>query len=218
MKNKIKKGARNFYESVLTKIPVRPFQFAPVCVVFLFLFSAAVQAQDLPDEIRGYKVSSAKVAVKLKGEKTQTKDKSEVYVNVADPQMTSVSPMGVTFEISADIEPLEQSGKVDFLTFKDFRVNGMAVDLEEYQNPFELKKNQIIILPKPIKVFVNSGQSLLGAISEIGASKEEWTVTGRIFVFGKFKKFGMNFKRVVPVDVNIRIKNPVKNSNGIFRN
>lgn len=187
------------------------------CVLFsLLLFSAALNAQDLPDEIRGYKVSDARITVKPKSEKTGAKDKSEVYVNTSDPELINISLTGLTFEITAEIDPLEQSGTVHFLTFKDFRVNGMSVDLEEYQNSFDFKKNKPIVLPKPVRVFVNSAQSLLGAASEIGRSQEEWTVTGRMFVFGKFKKFGLNFKRVVPVDINIKIKNPIKKPTGVF--
>lgn len=41
------------------------------------------------------------------------------------------------------------------------------------------------------------------------AAKDEWTVTGRVFVFGRFKKFGFDFKRVVPVEINLKIKNPL---------
>ena len=214
MKNKVEKCTKKpvLHKLSLNKIRVNLFQSAIIRVLFPLLFSAILNAQDFPKEIRGYKVSNAKVTVKLKSEKTRTKDKSEVFVNVGDPEMSNVSLTGVTFEIPAEIDPLQQSGTVDFLTFKDFRVNDMPVDIEEFQNSFSFKKNQIIVLPKPIRVFVNSGQSLLGAISNLGNSKEEWTVTGRIFVFGKFKKFGMNFKRVVPVDVNIKIKNPVKSS------
>jgi hypothetical protein len=51
---------------------------------------------------------------------------------------------------------------------------------------------------------------LRGAVRELKDSKEEWSVTGRVFVFGKFKKFGFNFKRVVPVEINIKIKNPLR--------
>ncbi|MCY7377045.1 MAG: hypothetical protein LH472_13885, partial [Pyrinomonadaceae bacterium] len=109
----------------------------------------------------------------------------------------------------AEIDSPEQSGKIDFLTFHDFRVNGLAVDVEEYQESFEFKKNQTIALPKPVKIFVGAGQTLRGALSEWRNSKDEWTVTGRIFVFGHFKKAGFKFKRVVPIEINLKIENPL---------
>ena len=184
----------------------------------LFFFSSFIIAQDLPDEIRGYKVYKAKISVKnqsdknSKSAKSVTKDNAEAFVKVGEPELVDVSLTGVTLELSAEIDALEQSGTVDFLTFKDFRVNGLAVDVEEYREPFEFKKNQIITLPKPVKIFVGTGQTLRGAVNEMRESKTEWIVTGTVFVFGRFKKSFLKFKRVVPVEVNIKIKNPLRNS------
>lgn len=178
----------------------------------LFFFSSFVLAQDLPGEIRGYKVYNAKISVTNQTEKPDARDKSEAFVKVGEPEIVDVSLTGVTLELSAEIDALEQSGTVDFLTFKNVRVNGLAVDVEEYRESFEIKKNQIVILPKPVKIFVGTGETLRGAMNEIKESKEEWTVTGTIFVFGRFKKSFLKFKRVVPVEVNIKIKNPLRNN------
>lgn len=192
---------------------IKSFSFSAflyLCGLFLFTFLAA--AQDYPKEIRGYKVHKTKITVKNEGEKTGKKDDSEAYITVTEPTVEDVSLAGVTMEASAEISAVEQSGKVDFLTFKDFRVNGLKVDIEEYKNSFSFEKNKPIKLPRPIKVFVGTGQSLLGAIGEMRDPKDEWTVTGTVFVFGKFKKMGFSFKRVIPVEINIRIKNPLKNN------
>ena len=43
-------------------------------------------------------------------------------------------------------------------------------------------------------------------------SQAEWTVSGRVFVFGRFRRFGIYHKRVVPVDFQIKIKNPLSAS------
>jgi hypothetical protein len=176
-------------------------------------FISATQAQNLPDEIRGYKVHKAKISVTSKTGKTENKDekdKSEASARLTEPELTDTSLTGLTFEISAEIDPLEYKGKIDFLTFKDFKVNGLSVEIEEYANSFELKKNRVTVLPQPIKIFLGSGQALKGALGEIRNSKEEWTVTGTVFVFGRFKKWGFEVKRVVPVEVNVKIKNPLK--------
>ena len=179
-------------------------------VCSLFFFSSFVAAQDLPKEIRGYKVEKAKISVKNETEKSNEKDKSEAFVRVGEPELVDVSLTGITFELSAEIDSLEQSGTVDFLTFHDFRVNGLKVDVEEYKESFDFKKNQRIVLPKPIVINISTAQTLRGAFEEMKNSKDEWTVTGRIFVFGQFKKSFMKFKRVVPVEINLKIKNPVK--------
>ena len=184
--------------------------------LFAIIFICAISAfaQDLPKEIRGYKVQKAKISVVNQIEKTGVSksaknDNSEALVNISAPELVEISLTGITLELSAEIEALEQSGKVDFLTFYDFRVNDLAVDVEEYKESFEFKKNQKIALPKPVKIFVGAGQTLRGALAEFNESKTEWTVTGRIFVFGHFKKAGFSFKRVVPVEINLKIKNPL---------
>jgi hypothetical protein len=178
----------------------------------LFFLSSFVPAQDLPNEIRGYKVYKAKISVKNQNKKSVAQDKSEAFIKVGGPEVVDVSLTGVTLELSAEIDVPIQSGTVDFLTFKDFRVNGLAVNVEEYRESFEFKKNQTAILPKPVKIFIGTGQTLRGAVNELKDSKDEWTVTGTIFVFGRFKKSFLKFKRVVPVEVNIKIKNPLRNS------
>jgi len=184
----------------------------------LFFLSAA--AQSLPDEIRGYKVHSAKISVTNQNEKPDEKDKSEARARLTDPELTDTSLTGLTFELSAEIDPVEQRGTVDFLTFKDFKVNGLDVEIEEYTKSFEFNKSEKISLPQPIKIFLNTRQAIKGALSEMRDSKDEWTVTGTVFVFGRFKKFGFNFKRVVPVEINVKIKNPLKSGNlltGVIR-
>lgn len=180
-----------------------------ICGLFLLSFSFG-NAQDLPKEIRGYKVQRAKISVVNQAGTTEIKDKTEVSVKIGEPELVDVSLAGITFEISAEVDSLQQSGTVDFVAFHDFRVNDLKVDVEEYKESFDFKKNRTVALPKPIKVFLGTGQTLRGAAKEVKESKDEWTVTGRIFVFGQFKKSFLKFKRVVPVEINIKIKNPLK--------
>jgi len=194
----------------LTEKNLRLFAF--VCGLFLLSFSFS-SAQELPKKIRGYKVQNAKISIKANkanAGKTEAKDKSAVSVKIGEPELIDISLTGITFKISAEMESSEESGTVDFLTFDDFRVNDLKVAVEEYKESFEFKKNQTIALPKPIEIFVGTSQTLRGALKEMKDSKDEWTVTGRIFVFGQFKKSFLKFKRVVPVEINLKIKNPLK--------
>jgi hypothetical protein len=182
--------------------------FSPILLLFFITFN--LFAQDLPDEIRGYKVQKANISVTNIADKSKDKDKSEAFARLTEPELTDTSLTGLTFEISAEIDALDYKGKIDFLTFNDFKINDLKVNVEEYTNAFEFKKNEVIKLPKPIKIFLATGQILKGALGEATDSKDEWTVTGKVFVFGRFKKFGFDFKRVVPVEVNVKIKNPIK--------
>jgi len=69
-----------------------------------------------------------------------------------------------------------------------------------------------VLLPEPVRVFISTPRALLGALGEWNNSKEVWPVTGRVYVFGHFKKFlGFSFKRVVPVELNATLPNPLKN-------
>jgi hypothetical protein len=191
----------------ITKLIKYPFIF----VLFSFVcLTISATSQDLPKEIRGYKVYKAKISVKNETEKTDKTNESEAFVKVGEPELVDVSLTGITFEISAEINAVEQTGTIDFFTFHDFRVNNLKVEVEEYKQSFEIKKNQTIVLPKPIQIFVGTGQTLRGALSELKQSKDEWTITGRVFVFGRFKKSFLKFKRVVPVEINLKIKNPIK--------
>ena len=192
------------------------FVFTALYWRLLLLLSSSVSAQNLPNKIRGYKVYKAKISVKNQSVKSSdatesnVKNESEAFVKIGDPEIVDVSLTGIIFELSAEIDALEQSGTVDFLTFKDFRVNGLKVNVEEYTESFTINKNQPTVLPKPIKIFIGAGQTLRGALREFKNSKEEWTVTGTVFVFGRFKKSFLKFKRVVPIQLNLTIKNPLK--------
>ncbi len=181
------------------------------------LFFAPADSQDLPKKIRGYKVYQTKISIKNQDEKSapdkNLKDESETFVRIGEPQIKDVSLTGITLEISAEINSVEQTGTIDFLAFKDFRVNDLPIEIAEYKEPFDLKKNQSTVLPKPIEILVGAKQTLRGAVKEMRESKKEWTVTGRVFVFGHFKKSFLKFKRVVPVDINLKIKNPLLSLN-----
>jgi hypothetical protein len=206
-------------DTTLKAKPLKLFRSLNFFVFFVALwFIYTVHAQDLPDEIRGYKVHKAKISVTNKSGKPENKDekdKSEAFARLTEPELTNTSLSGLTFEISAEIDPLDYKGRVDFLTFRNFRVNGLEVEIEEYTTSFEFEKTRAIALPKPVKIFLGSRQALKGALSEVRDSKEEWTVTGTVFVFGRFKKWGFNIKRVVPVEVNVKIKNPLKNETAL---
>jgi hypothetical protein len=203
------------FSLTIFRFPLSVLHFSVFLCLCGLIFAATLKAQKLPGEIRGYKVHKAKISVTSKTAKPDVKlkdqkDRSEASARLTEPELIDTSLTGLTFEISAEIDPLEYQGKIDFLTFKDFRVNGLNVEIAEYTNAFEFKKNRVLTLPQPIKIFLGSGQALKGALGEIRNSKEEWTVTGTVFVFGRFKKWGFDIKRVVPIEVNVKIKNPLK--------
>lgn len=186
-----------------------------VLIGLLFFAGVSAGAQELPDEIRGYKVHrTKKVTVRSEpgAEKKAERDQDDLRVEVdfSEPELAGVGLFGITLELDVRVTVFGQSGEIDFITFRDFRVNGIGVEIEEYRAGFEFKKGRTVELEEPVRIFVSTPGTLRGALEDLRDSKEEWPVTGRVFVFGKFRKLGFRFKRVVPVDVDLRIKNPLR--------
>ncbi len=182
--------------------------------LLLFCFSIfifATYSQDLPDKIRGYKVHKKNILVQNRSLEAESKDLS-VTMDFEKPKIADVGLLGINLELNSELIVFGQSGKIDFISFKDFEVNGIKVDIEEYEKSFDFKQGEPFTLENPVKIFVSTRQTLRGALNEYEDSKEKWLVSGRVFVFGKFKKFGFNFKRVIPVDVELLIDNPLRNS------
>lgn len=186
------------------------FQKTVFCFFLIFLLTLSAFAQELPDRIRGYKVHKDKISIQDDPEASRKNKDLYVEVNLDSPELADITALGLKLELGGEITVFGQSGTVNFISFKDFQVNGIAVEIEEYKKTFEFRKNNPFKLEKPIEMFINTAQTLRSAWKEIKDSKEEWLVTGNIFVFGRFKKLGFSFKRVVPVEVKIKIPNPLK--------
>lgn len=179
-----------------------------LCTIFLFSVSPA-DSQQIPDKIRGYKIYKTEISVTNESLENKEKKDFGVEIDFEEPELTKISLVGITLELESKITVFGQSGTVDFISFKDFKVNDINVEIEEYKTSFDFKKGESVQLEKPVEIFINTKQTLRGAVKEYKNSKDKWLITGRVFVFGRFKKFGFNFKRVIPVYVNLTVKNPL---------
>jgi hypothetical protein len=173
-------------------------------------------SKELPDTIRGYKVEKARVLVKKpvpspgqNGADTGS-DSSDAIVQLGDFNVARITPLGITLELPVTVSAVKQGGHVDFLTFEDVVVNGTTVSIDDYYHPFELSTKEAAALPVPIRVYISSPGVVLGAIDEWNDSKQTWKVSARIYVFGRYKKFLLKFKRVVPVELEFEIPNPIR--------
>lgn len=176
-------------------------------VLILLVFSSSANGQNLPDKIRGYKVHKIKLA--FNNQDQTTPKETDVLVKLGQPKISANGPLSMAIDVAAEFTAMRQSGKIDFVTFRDFRVNGIAVDVEEYTFGFTFKNNVRVSLSKPVRATIGVAGLAKAAYSELIESKKEWAVTGTVFVFGRFNKLGFRFKRVVPVKIDIKIKNPV---------
>ena len=224
--------------SVSTKtVPMiirNPKSFVTIsCIVLVFVSGATAvlpQSRSYPKEIRGYKVERTVVEVK-KPEKKNPKSGNastqndganpddsganseadvDELIRFGEPRLTRATPLGITFEVPIVVSPVKQSGQVDFLMFEDMVVNGTSVDIDEYHHKFDLPNKDSLTLREPLRFYIYLPSALLAALGDWSDTKETWPVTGRVYVFGKFKKSIFSFKRVVPVELNLTMRNPLR--------
>jgi hypothetical protein len=170
-------------------------------------------ARDFPKEMRGYKLARARVEIKKSKDERgpSVSADADALIQFGEPRIAGMTPLGITMEVPVTVAAVKQGGRVDFLSFEDMVVNGTPVTIEDYMNSFELPNKSPVLLPVPVRVFISTPRALLGALGEWNSSKEVWPVTGRVYVFGHFKKFIFTVKRVVPVELNATLPNPLKN-------
>ena len=172
-------------------------------------------ARDYPKEIRGYKVERAEVELKRRRAGEEDRAASAApgepsLITLGEPKVTSISPLGVYLEVPVTVAAVKQGGRVDFLTFEEMVVNGTPVTIDEYRHSFELPNDRPVTLPDPVTLYISTPRALFGALGEWSAPKDIWPVTGRVYVFGRFKKFFFTFKRVVPVELTLSFRNPLR--------
>lgn len=206
------------------------------CVLFMFLASTLAQSapvvrqasktstedgaskgeRNYPKEIRGYKVARAKVEIRKSagansGDSAQAATDSDALIQFGEPRIVSTTPLGITLEVPVTVAAVKQGGRVDFLAFEDMVVNGMPVTIEDYMHPFELPNKEPVSLPQPVRLFISSPRAIVGAINDWGNPQATWPVTGRVYVFGHYRKFIFTAKRVVPVELSLTLPNPLRN-------
>jgi hypothetical protein len=196
------------------RLPFRtdPKYVSVLVLAFALLFGMSLLstdsgAQELPKTIRGYKVHREQITVSSGIEREG--ENGQARVHAGDPSLVDISLLGVTFSLPVEAMIPDRSGKVDLLAFHDLRVNGIQVEIEEYSAKFSFRKNELIALPEPARIFLPTVGIIQAAWNEMRDSKGEWTITGRVFVFGRFRSYGFYHKRVVPIDLDLKIRNPV---------
>lgn len=202
-----------------------PFSIVIVLFGLLLLVSASAGAQTraYPDKIRGYKVERTVVEVKRSkangangsGKNGQVSlDDSSVdqLITFGKPTLARATPLGITFEVPMVVAPVTQSGKVDFLVFEGMEINGHSVNISEYEHSFKLPNDKSLTLKDPLRIYIYLPNALLAALGEWTDSQDTWPVTGRVYVFGKFKKSIFSFKRCVPVELDLTMRNPLRSN------
>ena len=182
-----------------------------ISVLSTYMMSVSAQTQPFPKEIRGYKVERAVVEVK---KTPQQKDADQLgekdLIKFGDPKLIKATPLGITLEIPVVVSPVTQKGAIDFLMFEGMEVNGTSVSIDDYAQRFDLPDKRPLTLKHPLKIYINLPSAILAAVGEWTDSKETWPITGRVYVFGRFKKALFSFKRCVPIELNLTMRNPLR--------
>src|SRR5438132_9239276 len=137
--------------------------------------------REYPKEIRGYKLE--RVIIEPKQPDRGGTGSNDAIITFGEARVVSVSPLGVTLEIPIVVAPVKQKGRIDFLSFYDMTINGTRVDVDDYNESFDLPTKQALTL-RPITVFVATPNALVGAVQDLARPKESWPVTGVVYVFG----------------------------------
>jgi hypothetical protein len=176
-----------------------------------YMTSVSAQTQPFPKEIRGYKVERAVVEVKkTPQQKDADQPREKDLIKFGDPKLIKATPLGITLEIPVVVSPVTQKGAIDFLMFEGMEVNGTSVSIDDYAQRFDLPDKRPLTLKHPLKIYINLPSAILAAVGEWTDSKETWPITGRVYVFGRFRKALFNFKRCVPIELNLTMRNPLR--------
>jgi len=213
----------------LTRLPLATVFHASgvslACLLLLFITSptALAQTRSYPKEIRGYKIERTAIEIKKPDSKNRNSNNSgqteeqnisgsdvDALIQFGKPQLARVTPLGITFKVPIVVAPVTQKGRVDFLMFEDMVVNGISVQIDEYRRAFDLPNKKPSTLRDPLSFYIYLPSAVLAAIGDWRDSKDVWPVTGRVYVFGKFKKSLFSFKRCVPVELNLTMRNPLR--------
>ncbi len=205
------------------------------CLLLLFITSttALAQTRSYPKELRGYKIERTAIEIRKPesgsgrtgksqpsqnaskgGGRTEAQSASDsdvdALIQFGQPQLARVTPLGITFKVPIVVAPVTQKGRVDFLIFEDMTVNDTSVQIDEYHRGFDLPNKKASTLRDPLSFYIYLPSAVLAAIGDWNDSKATWPVTGRVYVFGKFRKGLFSFKRCVPVELNLTMRNPLQ--------
>jgi len=178
-------------------------------LLLITAFSGAYSQQP-PDKINGYKVYRAKIIVVSSDPPQQSLDARDATVKIDKPKLGIPGMLTVTVEVGGEFTSFTQEGKIDLLQFRDISVNGIAVDVDDFKTPFEIKRGRLTRLPASVRGSIDITGVAKAAYKELTESKDLWNVTGTVLVFGRFKKLGIEFKRVVPIPLDLQMRNPLR--------
>lgn len=176
-------------------------------VPLVLLLSYITGSQSLPDNVLGYKSDSRTLTVN-QGRPSKGSS-ADIYLVLSEPKIEP-GILSTSVEIGGEFTASKQAGTVDRLIFRDIRVNGVPIEVEDYTQGFRFRKGRPTVFPAPARGNIKPLGMARSAYLELTDHRSAWNITGTALVFGRFKKFGFTFKRVVAVELDLTVPNPLR--------
>jgi hypothetical protein len=159
-------------------------------------------AGQLPPELRGVKVYHLDLEKK-------PEMAPEKLVLIKNLSYQDISLERLVLNLYLSIKPVDRAATIQRIYFQNFRVNGVPVHLEAFEQEFELSKREVVDLPAPLKCSIVFAElDSLKPVAEI-LQKDAIQITGEEFVEVKLsgaEKLVMRTKQlVIPVALNQQV-------------
>ncbi|MBI1941526.1 MAG: hypothetical protein HYS33_08485, partial [Acidobacteria bacterium] len=153
----------------------------------------------LPSELRGAKVYRLP-------ETMQPGEQAENPVIYRGMAYEDINLERLVLDLSLSVKPVDRAATIRRIHFQDFKVNGMPVRIEPYEEEFKVSKKDVVDLPAPLKcAIVFADLESVRPLQEI-VNSASLRVTGQTFIEVKLnvlEKVALRAKRLVlPVPVN----------------
>jgi len=172
-----------------------------IAPILLLTFASIIAAQPFPDRIRGYKVHKTPIII-------DGKNKAR-GITIESLSVVELSFAGASVEADVSLSGIDQSGEIEFITFEKFSLGSLPFEIAEYRTPFRMVKNTRVRLSSPLTASITTLAVLNAFNRERENPSKVLRLTGIAYVFGGFKRFGLSFRRAVPVVIDLDIPNPL---------
>jgi hypothetical protein len=118
----------------------------------------------------------------------------------------------LVLNLSLRIKPVDRAATIRRIHFQDFKVNGMPVQIEPFEERFKVSKKEVVDLPAPLKcAIVFADLESVRPLQEI-VNSDSLRITGQTFIEVKLnllEKVALRAKRLVlpvPVDEEVPLE------------
>ena len=187
-----------------------PHSIAAALISLLISITIFCQNSVSDFDTDGYKIHNESIVIT--NDRSAAKadiNKNAASVTIDSISITGVGISGLTISIDATLAAQPQGGTIRRIEFSNVKLNGVGLRISDHQTKFKLRPGQPITLPAPIIARISGLGIAKTAFSELVERPKKWHVSGSAMVYGKFKRFGIGFKRAVPVKVDVEIDNPL---------